>query len=83
MTHICLQLSVGKRWVSPTHYVSAIVWLFNVKLSVGKRLYGHKLSVGVCLLTEKLSAKNSRLYKCRCSMKGIIVQVSVKEYPCV
>ena len=35
MTHICLQLCVGKSRVLTTHYVLANVYLFNIKLSVG------------------------------------------------
>ena len=37
MTHICLQLCVGKSRVLTTHYVLANVYLFNIKLSVGNK----------------------------------------------
>ena len=40
MTHICLQLCVGKSQVLTTHYVLANVYLFNIKLSVGYKDVG-------------------------------------------
>ena len=45
------------------------------------RLLDYKLSVGVSLLAEKVSAKNRRLRKCRRSLYRATVQVSAKEYP--
>ena len=37
MTHICLQLCVGKSRVLTTHYVLANVYVFNIKLSVDNK----------------------------------------------
>ena len=44
------------------------------------RLEDYKLSVGVSLLAEKVSAKIKRLRKCRHSLYRATVQVSAKEY---